>query len=266
MGEHLIDLTGRAGLFVGHPGHELCVHGWLERVRPTVFVLTDGGGREGRSRLESTTRLLQACGATPCQPFGRFSDEAVYQSLLRYHHQPLVDTAAELADALERLGLRYLVCDPLDGYNPSHDACRALAGAALEMVRRRTGRRISAFEAALTTIAGRTPEADWVQLALTEAELQRKHAAALGYTELRDEIDAALARGGPEVFRTEWLLPMRDPLAWTHPASAVPYYETYGLRQVAARRYSETVRYREHMAPFLASLKRRLEDGLSCAA
>jgi hypothetical protein len=185
---------------------------------------------------------------------------------LRFHHKTLVEVAVELADAIERFELHYFVCDPLDGYNPSHDVCRALAGAALELVRRRTGRRIPAFAAALTTIAGRTPEADWVRLALTDGELKRKHAAALGYAELRDEIDAALTRGGPEVFRTEWLLPMRDPLDWTHPESTPPYYETYGLRQVRAGRYAETVRYREHMAPFLASLKRLLEDGLACAA
>src|SRR5207302_1404403 len=31
-----------SALLVAHPGHELRVHGWLERERPLVFVLTDG--------------------------------------------------------------------------------------------------------------------------------------------------------------------------------------------------------------------------------
>src|SRR5438034_752023 len=33
--------NARAALFIAHPGHELLVHGWLELVRPFVFVLTD---------------------------------------------------------------------------------------------------------------------------------------------------------------------------------------------------------------------------------
>ena len=32
-------------LVIGHPGHELLVHGWLEVARPIVFVFTDGSGR-----------------------------------------------------------------------------------------------------------------------------------------------------------------------------------------------------------------------------
>ena len=39
-------------LFVAHPGHELCVHGWLEIARPKVFVLTDGSGRSGRRAFD----------------------------------------------------------------------------------------------------------------------------------------------------------------------------------------------------------------------
>src|SRR4051794_29308473 len=54
---------GRAALVVAHPGHELRVHGWIEAVRPLVHVLTDGSGSSGRSRLESTRRVLGPTGA-----------------------------------------------------------------------------------------------------------------------------------------------------------------------------------------------------------
>jgi hypothetical protein len=59
---------------VAHPGHELRVFGWLHAARPRVFVLTDGSGRTGRSRLPSTTRILREAGAEPAsiyEPAGR---------------------------------------------------------------------------------------------------------------------------------------------------------------------------------------------------
>src|ERR1700733_13075391 len=54
----------RPAVFVGHPGHELRVLGWLAETRPRVHVLTDGSGASGCSRLPSTSRLLdriEAC-------------------------------------------------------------------------------------------------------------------------------------------------------------------------------------------------------------
>ena len=55
----------KTALIIGHPGHELRVFHWLEITRPAVFVITDGSGRSGRSRLPSTTRILDQVGASP---------------------------------------------------------------------------------------------------------------------------------------------------------------------------------------------------------
>ena len=66
--------AGKCALIVAHPGHELRVHGWLEAVQPTVYVLTDGSGRASQSRLASTMRLLQQARAQRGAIYGRFSD------------------------------------------------------------------------------------------------------------------------------------------------------------------------------------------------
>src|SRR5258706_14972165 len=73
---------GSAALVVAHPGHELRVYGWLLEARPKVFVLTDGSGRTGRSRLSSTTKLGTDAGARFGRIYGRFTDIAVYEALL----------------------------------------------------------------------------------------------------------------------------------------------------------------------------------------
>ena len=71
-----------AALVVAHPGHEISLHGWLERVKPVVFVLTDGSGQRGVSRLSSTTRVLERAGARRGPVYGRFTDGRIYDALL----------------------------------------------------------------------------------------------------------------------------------------------------------------------------------------
>ena len=74
--------TPHAALVMAHPGHELRIHGWLERTRPLPFVLTDGSGHTSSSRLASTTRVLTAAGAQPAGVlYGQLTDREVYQAL-----------------------------------------------------------------------------------------------------------------------------------------------------------------------------------------
>src|SRR5437870_2515927 len=40
------ELKGNCALVIGHPGHELGIWGWMNKVHPIVAVLTDGSGRE----------------------------------------------------------------------------------------------------------------------------------------------------------------------------------------------------------------------------
>src|SRR4051794_947117 len=99
--------TRRAALVIAHPGHELRVYGWLEAARPRVFVLTDGSGRTGHSRLKSTVNILEGVGARPGSIFGRFTDQAVYQATLGHDHALFKVFARELADEFVREHVDY---------------------------------------------------------------------------------------------------------------------------------------------------------------
>ena len=88
--------AGPALLVVGHPGHELMVHGWLEAARPLVMVLTDGSGHAGVSRLPSTAALLARAGATPGPIFGRFTDVELYRALLDCRTDVFADSLKSL--------------------------------------------------------------------------------------------------------------------------------------------------------------------------
>jgi hypothetical protein len=243
----------RAVLMVAHPGHELRIHGWLETVRPHVFVLTDGSGRPGRSRLSSTSRVLAAAGAQPASIYGRFTDVALYDAILDGRHDVFRALAQEFADALARLRPEYVVGDALEGYNPVHDVCRTIINVAVDLCGRRGAPPAGNFEFPLVgrPDKARRPSAPAVRLALDDAQLARKLAAAHGYAELDREVEAALRENSVEAFRDEWL---RSADRRHTPPEVPPYYETYGERRVSAGYYSRVLRYRQHVLPVVESL------------
>jgi hypothetical protein len=247
-------VEGRAALIIGHPGHELRVHRWLELARPAVYVLTDGSGHTGRSRLRSTSKVLSAAGATPGTIYGSFSDADLYSAMLSSNRAILSRVVHALADALVCSKVDYVVADALEGFNPSHDLCRYLVNAAVAL----TNIPLRNFEFLLEGSPSACPDhlkADSVRLELTEDDLTRKIAAAKSYPELREETDAALARFGAAAFRTECLRPVRD----LHQGldaldQEPPYYERYGEQQVAAGHYDRVIRYRQHIQPLVQAL------------
>ncbi|MCC5636204.1 hypothetical protein LC593_10105 [Nostoc sp. CHAB 5844] len=71
-----------SALIIAHPGHEIRVHDWLELAQPYVFVLTDGSGSSGKSRLDSTTKVLKKVNAKQGNIYGRYSDKQIYAAIL----------------------------------------------------------------------------------------------------------------------------------------------------------------------------------------
>jgi hypothetical protein len=252
-----------AALIVGHPGHELRVYRWLELAQPTVYVLTDGSGHTGRSRLPSTRNVLDAAGATAGAFFGGFSDADVYAAMLAGDRAWLCRVVHTLADALLRTEVDYVVADALEGFNPSHDLCRFLVNAAVALAQKSGGRPLRNYDFLLEGSPSACPEhlrADAVTLELTDEDLARKLAAARGYPELRDETDVALARFGASAFRTECLRPVIDARQGLETMEQEPpYYERYGERQVAAGHYDHVIRYRAHIQPLMQALWRDID-------
>ena len=129
----------RTALVIGHPGHELRVHHWLERVRPVTFVLTDGSGHTDRSRIGSTTQVIERAGAARGAIYGALSDRALYQAILRADHALFAQLAQELAAALQQERVTCVVGDAAEGVNPGHDVCRLLINAAVARIAQTTG-------------------------------------------------------------------------------------------------------------------------------
>ena len=248
-------------LVVAHPGHELRVHGWLERTRPRVLVLTDGSGHTGSSRLDSTARIVADAKAAPGPVFGALSDRQAYDAVLSGDSDLFADLARRIARELESPDIDSVAGDAAEGYNPIHDICRCLVDAAAALADRRRSTPLRVYDFALAGPpgpAGFEPPHDGLCLRLSDGEFARKLAAARSYPRLVNDVAAALSEHGEEAFRVEFL--RRCERGRRLLISEPPFYETYGEKQVAAGHYAKVLRYREHVKPIEDAL-RKLSQG-----
>lgn len=251
----------RAALVIAHPGHELRVHHWLERARPDVFVLTDGSGRSGQSRIEATTKILTAAGARSGSIYGRWTDREIYDAIRRGAVSEFVAFAQMLGKELLATNVNCIVADAAEGYNPSHDICRYIVDTVVEMVATTASRQLRSFEFGLVGRPDVCPDASRdgaIRVDLDQPAIARKIAAARGYAELKSEVDLVVTKFGEAVFATEYLLPANSAASLARFREAQPYYETYGEQQVAAGHYAEAIRYREHVEPLVSAVRQEL--------
>ena len=265
-------------LAIAHPGHELRVHYWLETNRPEVWVLTDGSGHSGRSRIDSTTRVLEANGAVPGPIYGHLSDVDLYDAVLNFEHRPFIEVVDRLAAALMQENVSCVAGDAEEGYNPAHDICRLIVNAAVNFVKLKRDRHLPNYDFTLAGAPAHCPDElrdGSIWLNLDEAAFTRKVSAARNYPELQAEVEAAL-NGTPNTsfrndpvlneharstygvstannFRVECLRPVKLNVAKPE-KEVMPFYEEYGERQVRAGHYTRVLRYREHMRPLAEAL------------
>ena len=252
----------KAAIIVAHPGHELRVHHWLETRHPVYFCLTDGSGSGGKSRMDSTSKLLRQTGATPGTIYGRFTDREVYQLLLEGRCEVFTRLLAELAEGLIHQDIAVVAGDAPEGMSPTHDLCRYLIDAAVSAVGLTTGRSIANFEFVLDSPPNDCPsdlrsEAIWLQL--DEAALDRKLNAALDYPELREETEEGLKYYGKNAFALECLRPSTTVAAILKFEREAPAYEDYGRKGVerfgkSFGRYEDVITFQKHLKPLIQAI------------
>jgi len=239
-------------LVVAHPGHELRLHGWIERARPMVAVITDGSGGAGVPRLEATRGLLAKLGARPAPLFGPCTDRELYAAAMEgdlVFFQRLLDGIRASAVAC---GATRLVSDAAEGFNPAHDLCHHLAA----MVAEEEG--LEHFDFPLEARPDACPQELAHQshvLRLDEAALARKRAAVESYTELQEELARADSEIGFAAFGLERLRPAAASRLEAGRRTGPPYFEIHGERMVAEGRYREVLKESAHLEPLLARLR-----------
>lgn len=244
-------LSGRAGLFIGHPGHELRIYGWVERTKPLVLAITDGSGGVKADRTESSRALLAETGAKAGPIFGRLSDKEAYSAILRKDTGLFTGLAEEAADIFDRAGVTVVVSDAAEGFNPVHDLCRLIADAAVRLMEGRGQARIQAYEFDLVTPPWETRACDAeIRINLTEGEFRRKIEAAQRYKELRGEIKRVLENTPADAFREEIFRPGGRRLG----PPGKPFYESFGECRIAEGLYDQVIRRDIHLKAIAEAL------------
>ncbi len=241
---------GEAHILVAHPGHELLLHGWICRTKPVVHVLTDGSGHSAAARLDATAELLRDAWARAGAIFGRLSDREAYAMILERNTALLFSIVAELAAAMEAQRPAMVVGDAAEGYNPVHDLCRLMAGAAIALA----GADTAQYEYA---VVARPDSFDEVNIELDDAEYAAKMSRARRYAATLPDVDELLSRHGAAAYRHERLRRVVD---WTDVGSGPPpLYERFGEERVAAHRYARVIRRAEHLVPLRDALCAEME-------
>jgi hypothetical protein len=246
-----------AHLLVAHPGHTLLLHGWISRNRPVVHVVTDGAAHSADTRLGITAALLRDAGARAGTIFGRLTDAEAYTMILERNVELLDSLVRDLAEELGSDRPSILVTDAAEGYNPVHDLCRLIGGAAVAMA----GVPTKQYEYA---VVNHPDSADAAKLVveLDDAEYAAKLVRARAQTGTLADIEELLAQHGADAYRRETLIPVAD---WTAiDRDAPPLYERHGEERVAAGNYRIVIRQREHMLPLRDALRAAVEKR-SCA-
>jgi hypothetical protein len=240
-------------LVIAHPGHELRLFGWLTSARPLVFVLTDGSGHSGESRLHRTTEILNNAGARPGSIYGRVTDGEVYQAILQSNVDFFLQMTNELVSALIAEKIALVVGDAIEGYNPVHDVCRLLINRAVRIARAQN-HSIENYDVVLTDGVADLQAADDVTINLDAQTFSLKINTASNYPAIAADFAAIVEKEGLASLKTEHLRRVLDD-SGSYRFVSRPSYELHGEKQVAAGYYEQVLRYREHMLPLAEALQ-----------
>lgn len=245
--------------------------------RPRVAILTDGSGRAGESRLQSSEQIIGDARADRASLWGLLSDQALYRQVLEGNVHFFTDLAKRICGELVAAKPPFVAGDAREGINSTHDFCRMVIDAAVRMARRE-GVTIGNFAFTLYAPHGRAPRNGSIYKSLTDSELTRKIDAARAYPELVGEAEAVFSGTRKSLFENDPDLAAKIDIAMDGmneralavecfvPADGAavetnekPFYELYGERLVASGIYRNAIRYREHVQPIenaLASMGR----------
>jgi len=123
----LADPAVRRLVVTGHPNHELAIFGFVQRARPHLLFLTDGGGEE---RVDESRRALASIGALGRAKFLGWSEQALYDALLAVDVETLLPLVDAVRAELLALAPRQVICESVELYIPLHDLTLPIVRAA----------------------------------------------------------------------------------------------------------------------------------------
>ncbi|HEX7517374.1 MAG TPA: hypothetical protein VF345_08825 [Chthoniobacterales bacterium] len=246
-------------MIFGHPAHELALFGLLQRYRPAVVVITDGGAAE---RIEQSRRGLHFIGLADRVQYLGFSESSFYDALLDRDYEFFFNVARAVQAAIERVQPEQIFCDAVEFYNPVHDVTLPIVKRAARVLPR-----AKLFEVPLVYQLPGPDEHYAVQRVpaalqerrlayqILEEELRKKiHARDQIYLNLREQLGPDFL-GLPDAYlQREEIALAGDPLGEPASTGREMRYEWRARALQEARVIKEVITYREHFRPVAESL------------
>lgn len=252
----LADPAVRRLVVTGHPNHELAIFGLVQRLRPRLLFLTDGGGEE---RVAESRRGLASLGLLENARFLGWTEKSLYDALLEGDKAIFSELVAQVRSEIAACAARQVFCESVELYNPLHDVTLPIVRAA---VRGLDGVEIVEFPLiAQMPVPGeryriqRLPETrDGMTLRLSAEELAVKIAARNQYYGcLRRQLGAVLDELDEEHLAVEQFAPDLDELP-TPGRQHVLRYEWRARLLHERGEVARVITYRDHFLPLTAAL------------
>lgn len=238
-----------------HPNHELAVFGLLQRIKPDLVFLTDGGGEH---RVEETRKGLRSIGLLDQAVFLNHSEESFYNALLRMDASFFGQVASQVGDIIRARKPYQILCDAVEFYNPVHDMTLAILSNVIEpseigiyevpLLYQKPGVK---GEFGVQTVPD--SQTDRIECDLTAAETaSKKNALETIYTILRDTLGAVLL-SSPMALKKETVFPASSPLRWPD-AGRVLRYDRRAGELKAAGKVKDVISHEPHYITVVSHL------------
>lgn len=176
---------------------------------------------------------------------GQRSDREWYAAILAGDIPAFVQTADAIAAAALRMHAPLVASDAVDGYNPLHDLCQAIAGA----VAARIARDSQAPKLLVSPATANAMGARSIAWKLDDEAARRKQLAISANTPLAEEVARLLAEAPDALYTEQLLVPTFDwPENWT------PEWEAFGRKRVKEGRFAAPITYSDHVLPIAKAL------------
>ncbi len=241
-----------------HPNHELAIFGLLQRLRPHLVYLTDGGGGD---RLAQTRQGLESIGLLGHASFLDQTEKSFYDALLARDSEFYERIAHMVCASVQAHRPERIFCDAIEFYNPLHDISLPVVRAALRgavntpvfevpLIHQRPSEG-EAYEVQRTWAA---PHDHPVKLQLSEQELAAKvRARDRIYTSLTDQMGSLITELSSAHLALEFVAPAR--LSIPEPGPDVILRYEWRAQVLAERgEIEQKITYRQHYLPVASSL------------
>jgi hypothetical protein len=248
-----------------HPNHELAILGLLQRLKPRIIFLTDGGGG---SRVTESQRWLQRAGLLDRATFLNFPEAMFYVALLNCDHSFYARVRDQISALVDSWQPDQILCDAVEFYNPVHDLTLPIAQASLPtpddtpifevpLIYQKPGK-LEEYEVQRLSILRREEQ---IEFLLTEEELDAKiNARDHIYTSLRHQLGNILSQLPRAHTGLEVVAPAHCRL--TEPATdRILRYEWRARHLFSRGEIDRIITYSQHYVPVASALQNS-----SCAA